>query len=122
MEKVRPWCGQPSDRGRLKNRTEHIKKPDWTSRRLTRWGMGNEWGVNIPISSRLGSLGRVVAAPAWPRAELQSKIETILVDFVPKNRLWTLYEKPDGPVKYRIPDNDGHSFQRMWIKFGTWLP
>jgi len=23
MQKVRPWCGQPSDRGRLKNRTEH---------------------------------------------------------------------------------------------------
>ena len=22
MEKVRPWCGRPSDRGRLKNRTE----------------------------------------------------------------------------------------------------
>ena len=22
MEKVRHWCGQPSDRGRLKNRTE----------------------------------------------------------------------------------------------------
>jgi len=22
MEKVRPWCGHPSDRGRLKNRTE----------------------------------------------------------------------------------------------------
>jgi len=22
MEKVRPWCGQPSDRGRLKNRTD----------------------------------------------------------------------------------------------------
>ena len=22
MEKVRPWCGQPSDRGRLKNRTQ----------------------------------------------------------------------------------------------------
>ena len=22
MEKVLPWCGQPSDRGRLKNRTE----------------------------------------------------------------------------------------------------
>jgi len=22
MEKVRPWCGQPSDRGRLKNRKE----------------------------------------------------------------------------------------------------
>jgi len=25
MEKVRPWCGQPSDRGRLRNRTEHLK-------------------------------------------------------------------------------------------------
>ena len=24
MEKVRPWCGQPSDRGRLKNGTELI--------------------------------------------------------------------------------------------------
>jgi len=24
MEKVRPWCGQPSDRGRLKNRTERL--------------------------------------------------------------------------------------------------
>jgi len=23
MEKVRPWCGQPSDRGRLRNRTEY---------------------------------------------------------------------------------------------------
>ena len=22
MEKVRPWCGQPSNRGRLKNRTD----------------------------------------------------------------------------------------------------
>jgi len=24
MEKVRPWCGQPSDRGRLMNRTEPV--------------------------------------------------------------------------------------------------
>jgi len=24
MEKVRSWCGQPSDRGRLKNRTDLI--------------------------------------------------------------------------------------------------
>ena len=29
MEKVRPWCGQPSDRGRLKNRrTEHTPSVD----------------------------------------------------------------------------------------------
>jgi len=25
MEKVRPWCGQPSDRGRLNNRTEQSR-------------------------------------------------------------------------------------------------
>ena len=24
MEKVRPWCGQPSDRGRLRNRNRNI--------------------------------------------------------------------------------------------------
>ena len=24
MEKVRPWCGQPSDRGRLMNRTGRL--------------------------------------------------------------------------------------------------
>jgi len=24
MEKVRPWYGQPSDRGQLKNRTKHL--------------------------------------------------------------------------------------------------
>ena len=29
MEKVRPWCGQPSDRGQLKNKTEqHWPIPD----------------------------------------------------------------------------------------------
>ena len=28
MEKVRPLCGQPSDRGRLMNRTEHNPKGD----------------------------------------------------------------------------------------------
>ena len=25
MEKVRPWCGQPSDRGRLKNRNRNSR-------------------------------------------------------------------------------------------------
>ena len=28
MEKVRPWCGQPSDRGRLRNRTEEGQNCD----------------------------------------------------------------------------------------------
>jgi len=27
MEKVRPWCGQPSDRGRLRDRTEQRWQP-----------------------------------------------------------------------------------------------
>jgi len=31
MEKVRPWCGQPSDRGRLKNRTEHTCEPAFSA-------------------------------------------------------------------------------------------
>ena len=31
MEKVRPWCGQPSDRGRLQNRTvkSRLVSPFW---------------------------------------------------------------------------------------------
>ena len=47
MEKVRPWCGQPSDRGRLRNRTEqnkvvfnlHIKytMPSFTCSKDRRW-------------------------------------------------------------------------------------
>jgi len=28
MEKVRPWCGQPSDRGRLKNRIDQEYRID----------------------------------------------------------------------------------------------
>ena len=32
MEKVRPWCGQPSDRGRLKNRTEQNRTVAQTKR------------------------------------------------------------------------------------------
>ena len=43
MEKVRPWCGQPSDRGRLKNRTEQIK--------LTRVG----FRAHVKIASRIVS-------------------------------------------------------------------
>jgi len=36
MEKVRPWCGQPSDRGRLKNRTEQNRLDDVTQPRPMR--------------------------------------------------------------------------------------
>ena len=32
MEKVRPWCGQPSDRGRLRNRTGPVLVPKTRTR------------------------------------------------------------------------------------------
>jgi len=48
MEKVRPWCGQPSDRGRLKNRTdqncgENKRYGDTTHR----WGAICRYGLMI---------------------------------------------------------------------------
>jgi len=53
MEKVRPWCGQPSDRGRLKNRTE----PQEGNCMLDMWaGMG--MGTYLAAESR-GYTGRV---------------------------------------------------------------
>jgi len=57
MEKVRPWCGQPSDRGRLKNRTEQIK--------LTRVG----FRAHVKIASRIVSYSAVLAmACVCPRS------------------------------------------------------
>ena len=38
MEKVRPWCGRPSDRGRLKNRTD--LRSHRSSCRPPRWAAG----------------------------------------------------------------------------------
>ena len=35
MEKVRPWCGQPSDRGRLKIRSDQIRGTEgWLGSRV----------------------------------------------------------------------------------------
>jgi len=52
MEKVRPWCGQPSDRGRLKNRTEpgsagtRKVKPIWILlKQETASGSGTSWAT-----------------------------------------------------------------------------
>jgi len=39
MEKVRPCCGQPSDRGRLKNRTEQNERDQQTHRHTDRQRM-----------------------------------------------------------------------------------
>jgi len=40
MEKVRPWCGQPSDRGRLRNRTEQCNGPPAESSQSTQHQSG----------------------------------------------------------------------------------
>ena len=40
MEKVRPWCGHPLDRGRLKNTTEIRPTVDYTAAVLSRLYMG----------------------------------------------------------------------------------
>jgi len=45
MEKVRPWCGQPSDRGRLKNTTERMPTD-----RITELGMpADKWTVSLKV-------------------------------------------------------------------------
>jgi len=43
MEKVRPWYGQPSDRGRLKNRTEQCSSGEETNK--------SEQGLNYTFRS-----------------------------------------------------------------------
>jgi len=37
MEKVRPWCGQPSDRGRLRNRTDLLASWSQAGQRNRIW-------------------------------------------------------------------------------------
>ena len=67
MEKVRPWCGQPSDRGRLKIRSDqiyaHDKQPKYASNEKTHGvGIGMEefgvlwvWGFyGIPMGFSVG--------------------------------------------------------------------
>jgi len=68
MEKVRPWCGQPSDRRRLKNRTEisqqslvrTVYPPSWRGQgHVTHfyiWGPGHIFGVDEARHFKFGSL------------------------------------------------------------------
>jgi len=65
MEKVRPWCGQPSDRGRLKNRTEpgsactRKVKPIWILlKQETASGSGTSWATckSAPRSRQITTL------------------------------------------------------------------
>ena len=60
MEKVRPWCGQPSDRGRLRNRTEE------------RRGHRSKFKVSIMIHVTVRGWRRTLASGEWDY--------TILVD------------------------------------------
>ena len=45
MKKVRSWCGQPSDRGRLKNRTEQCSDmlKEW-------WDISTRFVANLLLS------------------------------------------------------------------------
>jgi len=75
MEKVRPWCGQPSDRGRLRNRNRNRRYPiknlsiNFHSRldeeqlpsfpqRLTPWQTWLIHSMWVPVSRMLCSLPR----------------------------------------------------------------
>jgi len=48
MEKVHPWCGQPSDRGWLKNRTD---SPLWPGA-LQLWSISIRWSLWHPTVRR----------------------------------------------------------------------
>ena len=47
MEKVRPWCGQPPDRGWLKNRTEQNSVQSLTISAINHSGRASELGGYI---------------------------------------------------------------------------
>ena len=53
MEKVRPWCGQPSDRGRLRNRTE---QNDFTGVELSIFLLIFEWALHTVRAALLRCL------------------------------------------------------------------
>jgi len=75
MEKVLPWCGQPSDRGRLKNRTElRTALSRITNNTLSDW----QW-LQASLSIKSGGLGiRRVSSLALPSA-LVSAASTLLL-------------------------------------------
>ena len=53
MEKVRPWCGQPSDRGRLKNRNRNwlseteLKRRFMLERRINSVEVNGKWREDV---------------------------------------------------------------------------
>ena len=61
MEKVRPWCGQPSDRGRLKNRTIGLRMSNHSS--LYSQFLNNGLLVSFSLSSFLCLLLLLPSSP-----------------------------------------------------------
>ena len=59
MQKVRPLCGQPSDRGRLKNRTEQNIQNLPTLAKLLGGGTYRPIAAPLPTMSRLCMLVNV---------------------------------------------------------------
>ena len=70
MEKVRPWCGQPSDRGRLRNRTEMsgydcLNKKRFNSRRK----VDGEFAATTSIVSVFQMRGATTAKARLPAVD-----------------------------------------------------
>jgi len=71
MEKVRLWCGQPSDRGRLKNRTEQNRSGsvNFLCEMLISWG--NVWLTDRrSLFKRLIGVDLVWGHELWPDVDI----------------------------------------------------
>jgi len=100
MEKVRPWCGQPSDRGRLKNNrdmvtsricsTDRYCEPVWPrpTQPPTFSGMGNEYQPKCGDALRLGSKGRYGSFHLWINVWVACKTVSSLVNTCHAWALW----------------------------------
>ena len=64
MEKVRPWCGQPSDRGRLRNRTEQATSHQRIKRKYSyHWFLRNR--LSLQVQQLIQVWIRSPAAKVW---------------------------------------------------------
>jgi len=78
MEKVRPWCGQPSDRGRLKNRTEQICHTTLTSKESFYYETKNHFVATNIIQDYVNSIIAIINTLilyVFNRVEDQTKLE-----------------------------------------------
>ena len=85
MEKVRQWCGQPSDRGQLKNRTELRKCAVVSTRRCTPAVTHPEQGFKWKV--RGGGTVLYGLGPIYSRGPLIAKVGPFLYRLVNSRKL-----------------------------------